>query len=192
MPRKTLLVGLLLGVCSATAMASDQECRYQSLRESTPTARFSDQADGTVLDHSTGLMWSVCALGQSWSAEGCDGVPLQLSWEDVLTRTYTENLAGRGIAGHNDWRLPNIRELLSIVERACTAPSLNRGVFVHNPGTPEAYWSSTPLYFTKEHWQDEDRASPRAWAVDFSDGSMDVWETKWSYPIVRLVRDHVP
>ena len=60
---------------------------------------FEDNSDGTVTDHSTGLMWQ-----QADSGSGMD-------WEDALT--YAENLTE---GGYDDWRLPNIKELQSIVD----------------------------------------------------------------------------
>jgi len=60
---------------------------------------FIDIGDGTVTDESTGLMWQ-----QNDNGEG-------LLWEDALV--YSENL---GLAGYIDWRLPNAKELQSIVD----------------------------------------------------------------------------
>lgn len=60
---------------------------------------FLDNHDGTVTDLSTGLMWQ-----QGDSSKG-------MNWEEALK--YAENLI---IAGLNDWRLPNAKELQSIVD----------------------------------------------------------------------------
>ena len=62
------------------------------------TNKFKDNGDGTVTDSATGLMW------QKGYAKG-------LNWEDALR--YAENLE---LAGHSDWRLPDIKELQSIVD----------------------------------------------------------------------------
>ena len=58
-----------------------------------------DNGDGTVLDMATGLMWQ-----QNDSGEGMD-------WLDALN--YCEYLTERG---YDDWRLPNAKELQSIVD----------------------------------------------------------------------------
>ena len=61
--------------------------------------RFVDNRNGTVSDHATGLMWM-----QNDSARG-------MNWQDALT--YSEQL---NFAGYQDWRLPNAKELQSIVD----------------------------------------------------------------------------
>jgi len=60
-----------------------------------------DNGDGTITDNATGLMWM-----QNDNGEG-------LNWEEALN--YAENL---DYAGYSDWRLPNIKELQSIVDYA--------------------------------------------------------------------------
>ena len=49
--------------------------------------------------------------------------------------------AGGGFANYADWRLPNIKELISIVERKCIRPALNTAVFpaVHF----DKFWTSS-------------------------------------------------
>ncbi len=63
--------------------------------------RFADNGDGTVSDRATGLMWM-----KTDSGKGMD-------WEHALA--YAENLVH---AGHSDWRLPNAKELQSLVDYA--------------------------------------------------------------------------
>lgn len=61
--------------------------------------RFEENPDGTVTDHATGLIWM-----KTDSGKGMD-------WAAALE--YAENLE---YAGHADWRLPNAKELQSIVD----------------------------------------------------------------------------
>lgn len=63
---------------------------------------FVDNGDGTVTDQATGLMWM-----QGDSGEGLD-------WEDALA--WVEQRNAEDYLGHNDWRLPNAKELQGIVD----------------------------------------------------------------------------
>lgn len=69
-----------------------------------------DNGDGSVTDSATGLMWS--------RADNGAGV----SWLDALAWVQTQN--GDHYLGHDDWRLPNAKELQSIVDYA-NAPDFN-------------------------------------------------------------------
>ncbi len=60
---------------------------------------FADNGDGTVTDNATGLMWT-----QADSGSG-------MNWQDALA--YAESLT---TGGHTDWRLPNAKELQSIID----------------------------------------------------------------------------
>jgi hypothetical protein len=61
--------------------------------------KFKDNGDGTVSDDATGLTWMKADSGKG------------MNWADALA--YAENLEQ---AGHSDWRLPNAKELQSIVD----------------------------------------------------------------------------
>ncbi len=60
---------------------------------------FQDNSNGTVSDLATGLMWA-----QADSGTGMD-------WETALNYAETNTLAG-----HTDWRLPNAKELQSLLD----------------------------------------------------------------------------
>ena len=64
--------------------------------------KFSDNGDGTVTDSATGLMWS-----QSDSGTG-------VNWEEALAWVQAKN--AENYLGYSDWRLPNVKELQSIVD----------------------------------------------------------------------------
>jgi hypothetical protein len=122
-----------------------------------PTAdRFVDNRDGTVTDRCTNLMW------QKDTAAGA------YSWQEALQ--YCEGLE---LGGHDDWRLPNLRELASIVEYGRVDPSIDP---IFGAGSLY-YWSSTT------HTLD----AKNAWRVYFSYG-FPSFEDKLVVLSVRAVR----
>jgi hypothetical protein len=66
------------------------------------TNDFIDNADGTITDDATGLMWSKSDNGTG------------LNWEEALEWVYQQNQSNT--LGYNDWRLPNAKELQSIID----------------------------------------------------------------------------
>ncbi len=92
-----------------------------------------DNGDNTVTDQAHGLMWMRMDSGSA------------MNWQEALA--YAENLT---LAGHSDWRLPNVKELQSIVEygRAPEAyPASAKGPAIDpifELSNPESwFWSST-------------------------------------------------
>ncbi len=69
---------------------------------------FCDNDDGTITDRATGLTWAKLDSGHLKAGEKRDG---KLNWEQALR--WCEDLE---YAGHADWRLPNVKELQSIVD----------------------------------------------------------------------------
>lgn len=90
-----------------------------------PNPRFTDNGNGTVTDHLTGLMWSK------------DSTYSQGDWSSMVTAC--ENAT---IAGHTDWRLPNVKELFSLFDFSRSSPSLPNGHPFTDTGA-RSYWSST-------------------------------------------------
>ncbi len=141
MPRlihSLLPIPLLLTITGHVPISqAAQDCRNESeIPSSTPTGAFTDHGDGTVTHHATGLMWMKCPLGQSGSDCGT-GEADTYTWDNAL-----EAAAASVFAGHTDWRLPNVKELNSIVEYRCQGPAINEEVF---PGTGTSdFWSSSP------------------------------------------------
>lgn len=135
---------------SAGVGSPDGKNRYfhvRPVRDATvvapPSNRFTAIGDGTVADNYTGLVW------QARASEG------SYAWEEALA--YVNALdAGGGFAGRTDWRLPNIRELFSLVDPAMMAPCVDPAYFdlsalapYAEPATPDepgALWSSTSMY----------------------------------------------
>lgn len=107
---------------------------------------FVDNENATITDQATGLMWT-----QDDNGEGLD-------WGDALA--YAENYE---LAGYTDWRLPNVKELQSIVDysRSPSAtveenigpaidPMFNCTSIINEAGDSDYayYWTSTSAHFT--------------------------------------------
>ena len=106
--------------------------------------RYTDNGDGTISDAQTGLMWMQCSYGQTYdggdtNADGliCEGSPTFGSWQQAFAWA-----ADSTDYGYNDWRLPNIKELGSIVDFGSAKPAINQSIFPNTASGP--YWSSTP------------------------------------------------
>jgi hypothetical protein len=127
----------LLLICASVAA---QECN-DNLQPATPNSRFTELNNGTVIDTNTGLMWKQCAEGQSFAiaSNTCTGAPRQFVPNEALALIDEFNV--EGYAGFNDWRVPNIKELGSIIETKCVDPAINLSMFPNN-GSGD-YWSST-------------------------------------------------
>jgi hypothetical protein len=87
---------------------------------------YTDNGDGTVTDTVTGLMWQkAVAAGTFTQAQAV---------------AFCPTLA---LATHNDWRLPTIIELTSLVDLGQSNPSIDVTSF---PATPAAaFWSASPV-----------------------------------------------
>jgi hypothetical protein len=69
---------------------------------------FHDNGDGTVTDRATGLTWMKADSGHLKAGKKRDGA---MNWEEALA--WAESLE---LAGHSDWRLPDAKELQSLVD----------------------------------------------------------------------------
>jgi hypothetical protein len=134
-----------------------------------PSPRFIDNGNGTVTDHLTGLVWAKSPLSnlRTWANA--------LSYADSLT-----------LGGHDDWRLPNINELESLVN----AQEPDQAAWLNTQGfsnvQPNYYWSSTTLT-----WD-----SNVAWYAYMADGKIDyanyVKTNAWYTWPVRAGRQDIP
>lgn len=99
---------------------------------------FVDNSDGTITDNSTGLMWM-----KDDSKEG-------MNWVDALTFAQTKN--SEKYLGFSDWRLPNAKELQSIVDyerspQQTNSPAIDP-VFFCSEITDEGGNTNYPFYWT--------------------------------------------
>lgn len=124
----------------------------------TAAGNLTDNGNGTVTDSGTQLVWQ-----QEKSS--------QMTWEVALT--YCEGLT---LAGYNDWRLPNHKELLSLVDDTKTNPSINTTMFPN--AASSAHWSSTTSAAN----------SSNAWDVAFDAGHFSNINAKADSYYARCVR----
>ena len=184
---KYLLGSVPLALTPALAQASD--CENNNLQPTTPSSDFEILGDGaTVLHKPTNLVWSRCNLGQTWNGSTCNGDADETTWQEALEEVATLNASG-ALAGQDDWRVPNIKELGSIVERCKRSPAINEEIFPENPGNNT--WSSTPHPLTSG----SDPEQARTWQVSWWNGSIastrrDENHTTVYENLIRVVRDH--
>lgn len=80
--------------------------------------RFTDNGDGTIVDHATGLVW------EKLSDDGSiHDYTTTYAWADAFASKVAA-LNSAGFAGHDDWRLPNILELESLRNFGAADPSV--------------------------------------------------------------------
>ncbi|MDX8392455.1 MAG: DUF1566 domain-containing protein [Mariprofundaceae bacterium] len=171
--KKLIFLTLCMLMWNGQAMAV-QTCQTASITADTPTADFTDNGNGTVTHTKTSLMWKRCSEGQAWNGTTCTGTATTYSWQGALQQAETLNNGG-GFATFTNWRVPNIKELSSIVERQCASPAINAAIF---PATVNSqYWSASPIAAN----------ATNAWDVSFPDG-LDFVRNKSGSVNVRLVR----
>jgi Protein of unknown function (DUF1566) len=106
---------------------------------STPITDFTlDTGVGTALHSKTGLMWDACSYGQTGAT--CTGTATTYDWQQAFAAVAAAN-AGN-YKGYADWRLPNVKELMSVAEKCRISPAINTDVFPATV-TSTGYWSST-------------------------------------------------
>jgi Protein of unknown function (DUF1566) len=129
---------------------------------------FTDNGNNTITDNGTGLIWvkdSSCIPGGTW---GKPGFPLAMNWSSAISSCEALNYAG-----YTDWRLPNIKELQSIIDYGRNGPAIDP-VFISQSSY---YWSSTAV----------SDGNDAAWYVLFGFGVVFSGDKSFTY-YVRPVR----
>ena len=136
-----------------------------------PDPRFIDHGDETVTDKFTGLMWTKDANLPGGSK----------NWQEALDYVNGMN-AGSGTYGYTDWRLPNLRELHSLIDYGEHEPALtSEHPFINvKPEGITYFWSSTT--FGHESFRDQ------AWRVCLTFGAVNI-DPKTTTWYVWPVRD---
>ncbi len=129
-----------------------------------PPLAYMDNGDGTVTDINTGLMWE--KKSDDGSIHDKDNT---YTWLDTF-EIHVAMLNSSLFAGYDDWRMPNARELASLVDFENTSPAIapafnnncTAGCTVLTCSCTQSnwYWSSTNYAFAPEY----------SWAVHFPEG----------------------
>jgi hypothetical protein len=169
-----------------------QDPTYAATVGCSTTPRFVDNGDGTITDNCTNLMWQqdtadtngggitgsstpICCdrddnIVNCNGSEGTVNVAVELpddglTWSEALA--YCENLT---FAEHSDWRLPNVRELRSIVDHStattATFPDFTAVAAIPPNGDGYRFWTSTPDSSTSAQ-----SGLVKAWYVQFCSGN---------------------
>jgi hypothetical protein len=127
-----------------------------------PSPRFTDNGDGTVTDNLMGLMWT----------KDANLAGNKRRWQDALDYVGDMNAGKQNNFGHTDWRLPNMREMRSLVDSWQYNPALP----TNHPFMkvlPYQYWTSTSHPGIDNH----------AWRVNMWDGYTSPMHKIWNpYP----------
>ncbi|MGX9726103.1 MAG: Lcl C-terminal domain-containing protein [Candidatus Electronema sp. VV] len=185
MQKRVLFFAVVIFFAAAHSWAQQQECKTASIAAT--TSHLVGKADGTVADSKTKLMWKRCPEGFNYvslSNSCSEAGTIEYSWENALTRPAAVNANGfpnsAGLPNYKNWRLPNIKELQSIVEEQCYNPAVNLTAFRDAAGV-EKIWSNSPSAV----------GTGSSWYIELYYGDMLGGSRSTETLGVRLVRDCV-
>ena len=118
---------------------------------------------GIVIDSTTGLVWQ----------DNSENNTTEYTWQEAID--YCEGLS---LAGDDDWRLPNINEFKTIIDRSKIELAIVDGFEYIGVDNSYIYWSSSSFL------NDE---NDEAWVVFFNNGIVSK-ELKDESGYVRCVR----
>jgi len=122
---------------------------------------FKDNNNGTVTDKATGLMWMKLDSGKLKAGKNKDG---KMNWQQALD--WAESLE---YAGYSDWRLPNVKELQSIVDYTRSPATTNSAaidpIFQTTSFIAEGGQKDYPNYWTGTTHASLSRASTAAYVA---------------------------
>jgi hypothetical protein len=144
-----------------------------------PDPRFTDNSDGTVTDNLTGLIWlqnaNCAAAARNWQTALNDVA--QLNTNGQMNGNPCGDTSNGG-THQTDWRLPNMRELYSLIHFGQADPATWLNTQGFSGVKSKEYWSSTT---------GEDLTTG-AWNVNLGDGCVHSWAKCWSLYYVWPVR----
>ncbi|MDT0595918.1 DUF1566 domain-containing protein [Glaciecola petra] len=172
---KVILVLMLFTLSSIKVIAQTAVCA-SDISPTTDSEEFTILDSGNVWHIPSNLVFMRCSIGQTFDGTTCTGESRSLSWQQALVSSIQVNIDST--ANLPSWRLPNIKELAVISERACVRPAINEEVFPNTP--PDAFWTSTPSVKTTD----------MAWSITYTNASQSLLPTNSSL-FVRLVRSRL-
>jgi Protein of unknown function (DUF1566) len=100
-------------------------------------APFEISADGReVTDAATGLVWRRCAEGLQWDGRACEGDAQTFSFDKARQHAQFESTNSK-----KNWRVPTLKELFTLVDKAQPAPTIDPKAFPNTPAIQ--FWTST-------------------------------------------------
>ena len=150
---------------------------------------YTDNGDGTITDNNTGLMWEKKGDNSTlhdvdnvyrWSGDGSQETIWD--WLDDIN-----NEGGTGFAGHSDWRIPNVKELQSIVDYGVILPTVDP---VFETGCVATCTVTTCSCTAVNYWSSTSNPNDSVFAypVSFSSGGVSNGDKSLFEFFVRAVR----
>jgi len=142
--------------------------------------QFVDNGDGTIGDVATGLQWEKLS-----DDESIHDFQNTYTWDDAFGKVQALNEAG--FAGHDDWRLPNVRELETLRDFNVAGPPV-ASIF-REPCTAGGSVLEVSCYAASYYWSSTTWSGNLAvaWVVLFETGTTDA-SLKNTTRHVRAVR----
>ena len=106
-----------------------------------------------VIDLKRKVDWLKCSAGQQWDEVKCSGEAIKLNLEEaeIALNQLNEQLEGQ-------WRLPNKKELQSLICESCVGAKINKDFFPNTPAEP--FWTSQKNWWSPKFY----------WSVNFFTG----------------------
>jgi hypothetical protein len=151
---------------NCTGTGQDGEFRTGAARS------YTDNGNGTITDNATGLVWEKLTNDVT-----IHNVNNSYTWDLAFQKITDLNIMKFG--GYEDWRLPNLNELLTLVDYGRFGPATNPAFNnkINSFTRSSLYWSSTSFQYNRSN----------GWYVDFKEGKVKA-NGKTNFHYVRAVR----
>lgn len=137
-----------------------------------PTPRFTDNIDGTVTDNLTGLIWLKNANCANTTVDWNTAIDYAAALYDGCTSCFDTvgdcGLGDGSLAG--DWRLPNVKELHSLIDYGYSGPALSNAAGAGKWSEDDPFTGVQSLYY----WSSTTHATYTyfVWLVSFLNGGV--------------------